>query len=577
MDEQQPNDILENVNSIEIADQAMMKLEMRRSDLIQKGLQSSDPNEIMKANGILNLIEKKHENTRKSIIIDPNDFSSSFGYKEKPVAMSYTMMHNMSKVPIIGAIIKTRINQVASFAEPQRDKYSVGFVVRKKRMIGDTTSTMTKKEIKEANRITDFILNCGKGFSFDGDQDFDTFVRKVMLDSLTYDQMTFETTYDRVGRPYAFYSTDASTIRIADSMEEQNLVNRDQLWQWGQRQVNAPIMMRKAIKGYHPKYVQVYNNAPISAYYPWEMCFGVRNPTTSIFSNGYGTGEMQDLVTTITALVWGEEYNRRFFKQGSIPKGLLRVSGQINDVKLQEFKREWNATMRGVYNAWKTPIMESDKVEWVDLQQTNRDMEYHAWIEFLIKVACAIFCIDPSEVNFDIATGGAGGKSAFQGNNGDRVKYSKDKGLYPLLKFLATKLNRHIVMPLNPEYELAFVGMDTIDAGTELDMDVKKVNTYMTVDELRAEKGMTPLPDGEGNIILNPVFASARMAKAQTDMAASAGQANPDEEGENMFDMKGFKGDEDDPNAEPDGEEVEAPEDENPIKKAFEDFFEKLK
>ena len=42
----------------------------------------------------------------------------------------------MSKTPIVNSIIKTRKNQVADFAEPQEDKYSNGFVVRKKKKMG---------------------------------------------------------------------------------------------------------------------------------------------------------------------------------------------------------------------------------------------------------------------------------------------------------------------------------------------------------------------------------------------------------------------------------------------------------
>jgi Phage portal protein len=570
--ENQPNNINEaigNISNLEIFDDVTMRLEMRRSDLIRKGLSSNDPHEIMKANGILQMIEKKIDNPRKSMIVDPNEFAGSFGYKEKPQAMSYSMLHNMSKVPIINSIIKTRINQVAAFAEPQKDKYSTGFIVRKRRPQGDTTTTMSKKEIREANRITDFLLNCGNGYSFEGDQDLDTFVRKVMKDSLTYDQMTFQTLYDRRGRPESYQSVDATTMRIASSMEQQNAVSKEQIWQFAQKNENMPVMLRKSIKGYHPKYVQVYNDAPINAYYPWEMCFGVRNPTTSIYSSGYGQGELQDLVTTVTSLIWGEEYNRRFFKQGSIPKGLLRVSGQINDTKLQEFKREWNATMRGVYNAWKTPIMESDKVEWVDLQKSNRDMEYHSWMEFQIKVACAIFSIDPSEINFDIATGGSGGKPTFGGGEAERVQFSKDKGLYPLLKFLGMKMNRHVIMPLNPEYELVFVGMNTMSAKDEVELIGKKVSTYMTVDEVRAEQNLPALPNGEGSIILNPVFASARMAEKQQAMMNAAGKDDED----SLFNMKGFKGEDED---QPDSEEVRSMDkEENPIAKAFEDFFDK--
>lgn len=573
MSETQNKTGIEELN-LDQVQEVLKHLEVRRHSLIGQGLSSSDPHEIMKAQGILELIEKKQENNRKSIIVDPSEFSSSFGYKEKPIAMSYNMLKNMSKVPVINAIIKTRINQVAAFCEPQKDKYSMGFIVRKKRKYGEEESQMTDAEKKEANRIIDFIMNCGDGFSFEGDQDFDTFTRKVMWDSLVYDQMTWENSYDRRGLPYAFYATDAATIRVADSFDDETYVQNKSIWASAQRSATQPLNMRKSIKGYFPSYVQVFQSEPIAAFYPWELCFGVRNPTSSIHDNGYGHAELEELVTVVTSIIWGEEYNRRFFKQGSIPKGLLRVSGQINDTKLQEFKREWNATMRGVYNAWKTPILEGDKVEWVDLQKSNRDMEYHAWIEFLIKTACAIFSIDPSEVNFDISSGGAGGKSAFEGNSDKRVNQSKVKGLYPLLKFYQTKLNRHIVYPLNPEFELVFMGMDGTDADTELDRDIKRVQYYVTVNELRREKGMKDVEGGD--IILNSVFASSIMQKQQMDMMNQAG-ANS-EEGESMFDMKGFAGDDGDPKAKKDGEEVnpETEEDDAPIQKAYEDYIKKL-
>ena len=51
----------------------------------------------------------------------------------------------------------------------------------------------------------------------------------------------------------------------------------------------------------------------------------------------------------------------------------------------------------GVMQAWKTPVVEAD-VDWIDLQKNNRDMEYTSWMEYLIKLSCAIYSIDPTEI-----------------------------------------------------------------------------------------------------------------------------------------------------------------------------------
>ncbi len=57
--------------------------------------------------------------------------------------------------------------------------------------------------------------------------------------------------------------------------------------------------------------------------------------------------------------------------------------------------------LAGVGNAWKTPILNADDgVEWVSMQSNNRDMEYNEWMNFLLKLACAMFLMDPAEVNF---------------------------------------------------------------------------------------------------------------------------------------------------------------------------------
>ena len=70
----------------------------------------------------------------------------------------------------------------------------------------------------------------------------------------------------------------------------------------------------KKIHGYYPSFVQVYQNTKVNEFYPWELCFGVRNPSTSIYANGYGVSELEELINVVTSMLWGDEYNRRFFQ-----------------------------------------------------------------------------------------------------------------------------------------------------------------------------------------------------------------------------------------------------------------------
>lgn len=485
-------------------------LQIKQDNILEKALSSSDPSAILKAREVLSSIQQKQELPPKAYFIDPLEFSTITGYKDKPYSLSYATLRRMAQTPIINSIIKTRKNQIADFAEPQADRYSTGFVIQKKSKGGEKVK-MDRMDKKVANYITDFILNCGSNSNWQND-DFDTFTRKVMQDSLTFDQMTFEVLRNRKGQVEQFVATDASTFRIADTYFETEKDNpffeRQDLFK------NRVETKAREINGYLPSYVQIYQTMKINDFYPWELCFGVRNPTTNINSNGYGVSELEELINVVTALLWGDEYNRRFFSQGSAPKGLLRIKGGANEASLQQFKQQWQSMISGVMQSWKTPVVEGD-IDWVDLQKTNRDMEYQAWIEYLIKIACAIYSIDPSEIGWDISR--SGGSSLFEGDKKERLQHSKDKGLYPILKFFQRKLNKYVVEQINPDFELAFMGLNGMSISEELEMDIKKVQNFATINEVREKWEMKTMGE-EGDIIASSVFLQSRNAAQAQEM-----------------------------------------------------------
>lgn len=504
----------EQLTAIDRAEQLLKAKKMRT---IEKALKSDHPDDMIKAASAFASIQPKVEDNSKSFFIDPLEFTNSLGFKDKPFSLSYTTLKRMSKTPIVNAIIKTRKNQIADFAEPQSDKYSTGFVIRKKPRQG-VNSKMDNKDKAIANNITDFILNCGSENSWEHD-DFDTFVRKTIDDSLVFDQMTFECIRNRRGKLTQFMATDAATYRMAESYFEkdyQNVFNRKNI-----TLSQSDQALGQKIKGYKPSYVQIYQNAVVNEFYPWELCFGVRNPSSSIYANGYGTSELEELINVVTSMLWGDEYNRRFFSQGSAPKGLLRVKGNVNEASLQQFRQQWQSMITGVMQSWKTPVVEGD-IDWIDLQKNNRDMEYTSWMEYLIKLACSIYSIDPTEIGWDISRSSGGG-GMFEGSQAERLKNSKDKGLYPLLKFAQRKYNKFIVEQLNPEYEFQFVGLNGMSITEEVDLDVKKLGSFMKINEIREKWELEPIGE-EGEIIENSVYVSAKTTAAQPNINNVGGQ-----------------------------------------------------
>jgi phage portal protein BeeE len=449
------------------------------TDLIKAKLEQSRQAINVQAQELSNPVQKA-ENDPKSIFFDPYSIVEQFGYKDRPSSITYATLWNIfCKLPIVQAIVFLRMNQVAAFATPQQDKFSLGFRV----VLKDKDKNTTKQEQKFIAQMNNVLLNTGVTNNPRGRDSFKTFLKKLVFDTLIYDQMCFEIVPNRKGTPAEWYATDAATIRIADNG---NVFNDED-------------------KTKEIRYVQVYDGVVINEYTQYEMVFGVRHPNTNIRLQGYGVSELELLVSTITSLLYGHQYNQKFFTQGSSAKGILNFKGTTNAKQFAEFKRHWYNLLSSVNNAWKTPITNTDGIEWINMQQTHRDMEFSAWMDFLIKEASAVYATDPAEINFNYGNTGQS-RALVESSSAEKIIESKERGLRPLLNDIGELVSIHIVEPINSDFTFEFMGLDAETKDAVATRNQKRVQTYITVNELRAEEDRPPLPDGQGDIILNQVY-----------------------------------------------------------------------
>ena len=411
----------------------------------------------------------------RSVKINPALRMNPLGGSYRPGGLSFGHLRSMaSRSATVAAIIATRQNQIAEFARKPRHRGDSGFEI----VLVDDTLEKTPEDEQNIRILEQFILHTG--FDVDPDRDtFETYMRKMIRDRLTFDATCTELVYDRVGRLHSFEAVDGATIEIVTEEHYQPTTRH------GYR-IDQPI-----------KWVQLIDGEVRTEYAQDELIYAVGNPQTDINSMGYGYSELEWIVDCVASEILAIQYNGNYFTQDSVPPGILSVIGNYDETAMEELQRMWNTDVKGVIGTHKPVILAMDqgeKIEWLQMKATNRDMEFHAFLDLLATFICAVFQIDPAEIarRTPSSSGGTLGDSEATKT---KIDYSKDKGIKPLLNFFASYLNRHILWRINPRYKLQWLGIDEEDEREKIEL-INEQGKWMTAREARTMLGMdTPKGD----------------------------------------------------------------------------------
>ncbi len=479
------------------------------------------------------------------------------GWIEKRGLISNGVLKNMArKDTAVLAVIFTRLSQVSAFAQPQKDKYSAGFEIRPRKpsqmsredkiKLADPSLTDDERakikyealkkiseeqaaQEKDIEKIQEFVLHCGMPKSeMETDKrrvDFDKFVKLLTMDTLTYNFSAIEKIPQKGHQTpedwklHSFYPVSAGTIK--------HLSRKSAMFyeQYLQKKAEEKGERFTKTNGELYAYGQVVQGRIVAAWTPSEMVFEPRIPSVDPDDNGYPPGELELLIQLVTAHMYAEAHNRNFFTQGLGTKGLLHIKGEsVSQAQLEGFKRQWYSQVINSKNAFRPPIIgHADDVKWVQLAGNNKDMEFDNWMHYLIRMLCAIYQIDPGEINFDISK--VNSSTLNESSNEQRLKQSRDKGLKPLLDYIENIINRHLIRAwdsnLADKYEFKFVGLDAETRQQEAERLKEEVETWKTYNEARIEMGKEPIEDGD--VIGAAVFTQYKQTKEQAEGAAEAG------------------------------------------------------
>jgi hypothetical protein len=460
--------------------------------------------------------------------------------------LDFQTMRSMCRFPLVGAIIGRRVQQISEFATCPETPWSIGTLIKMR----DPKAKVTRAAEKKMRELEQLVFAMGGRH---GNGGYDRWLRMFSRDSWQFDQAVSEKIRTRKGEVVGFKAIDASTIRRAKP--------------------SPAALNRGRLKPQDRGFVQMVQQKIVATWKEEEIVWGIRRPRTNMRTYGYGYPELEELINVVTWLLNASTYNGVAFTNGMHASTILLVKSAMEPQKFRAFQRYVRAMLTGPRNALKTPFVRLDPDKDEDIKAVNlsgnpQDLMWKEFMHFWLKVLTGVFLMDPAELGFLYGPEGQKSSLSAQGP-GDRIKYSKETGLRPMVRLVETILNEQFVWERDPDFRCVLQGLDVLTQQERLDLDIKKLGNFAKVNEIRSNWDLEEIDSPAADMILNQVYWQAAQQAAMEEQGGEEyGGEGPPEGGESPFGFE-FPGDMEATGEEPEGEGPPEGEEGPPAAKAY--------
>lgn len=455
---------------------------------------------------------------RKAIVDDPyfDLMGTQVNFKHKLTRISNKTLKEVSvRDWLVSAIIQCRVDTLLRFSRPEHHKLEMGFRVIKK----DNLSHYTDEEKEEIAAIEDFIYHCGRRQNTPADDKmlFGEFLKLVGRDVLTFGHIAIEKVKTRGGALHRFRPIPAESVYLINKnlSKEQVVANSDHMKELLKpKSNNDPAREQEVNRAdiqYH-KYVQVsYDNRPLATFGDEDMIFKLFNPQNFTDSQGYCYSPLELAIINVTNHLNVENYNSNFFTHGYAARGVLHLKGTVTQQQLANFRRTFYNSISGTQHSWRTPIVAGlDEVQWVPMSANAREMEYINFNNHLMRILCAQFQIDPTELGLDYLISGTGRAPMQQANNEYKINYSRERGLVPILMFVEDLINCDILpaidKTISEKYKFVFTGMSDETPQSEIAQMQAEMTVWKSMNDLLQQAQKGKIAESVADLPMNQAF-----------------------------------------------------------------------
>ena len=236
-------------------------------------------------------------------------------------------------------------------------------------------------------------------------------------------------------------------------------------------------------------YQQVIKGLPAVDYSRDELLYLARNLRSW---KVYGYSPVEQVIATVNIALRRQVSQLQYYSEGNIPEALVGVPATWNPDQIRQFQEYWDSILEGnTAQRRHAKFIPGDIAKnYVPTREPVLKDEYDEW---LARIVCFAFSIPPTQ--FVKQQNRATAETAMQ--------QAKEEGIAPLLKYIKSFMDMIISRYFKqPGYEFSWRDDEQIDPLAQAQTnDYKLRNGSKTINEVRADDGLDPLPDGDEPMI----------------------------------------------------------------------------
>lgn len=407
---------------------------------------------------------------------------------------------------LVAAILRTRAGQISQFGKKRADRFDKGIEIKIKPEFYKLLNTEQFEKVTERiKRLETILLNCGHTEGLENQQKMTLgqYLALSVENALTFGWMGTEIIYDRESEPDDDGRFPFNRFRPIDSGTIYKTVRNGE-----QAGINTRILAVKELERITGDKIKIDWDKLREDKYAWcqqvegiakqyftheELLMHDFYPCTDVEKNGYPVPPIETAISSITTHISIDTWKRLYFQNGRATRGALVItSDDVDSPTLEKFRQEFQASINGVQNSFRTPLMgisPSEKIDWLSFAGDKADDSFEFIYDQIARNILATFQMSPDELpGYGHLSKGSNSQTLSESNNEFKLEAARDSGFVPIIQHLETFFNQRLIPIIDPILAKIVVfkiaGLDAESKEQESTRLQQDQPTHMTYDEV---------------------------------------------------------------------------------------------
>ena len=407
---------------------------------------------------------------------------------------------------LVAAILRTRAGQISQFGKKRADRFDKGIEIKIKPEFYKLLNTEQFEKVTERiKRLETILLNCGHTEGLENQQKMtlSQYLAISVQNALTFGWMGTEMIYDRETDPDENGRFPFNRFRPVDSGTIFKTVRNGE-----QAGTNIRILAIKELERITGDKIKIDYEKLREDKYAWaqeaegiakqyftheELLMHDFYPCTDVEKNGYPLPPIETAISSITTHISIDTWKRLYFQNGRATRGALVIkSDDVDSPTLEKFRQEFQASINGVQNSFRTPLMgisPQESIDWLSFANDKADDSFEFIYDQIARNILATFQMSPDELpGYGHLSKGSNSQTLSESNNEFKLEAARDSGFVPILQHLETFFNQRLIPIIDPILAKIVVfkiaGLDAESKEQEATRLQQDMPTSMTMDEV---------------------------------------------------------------------------------------------